>query len=50
MLRWMLAIQEYRPRQKRVQHDNKEVTLYLVRYKNKSADHDEWLPAELNSH
>ena len=33
-------------RQKRVTHDNKEVILYLVRYKNKSADHDEWLPAE----
>ena len=33
-------------KQKRVKHDNKDVILYLVRYKNKSADHDEWLPAE----
>ena len=33
-------------KQKRVKHDNKDVTLYLVRYKHKSADHDEWLPAE----
>ena len=33
-------------RQKRVKQDNKDVILYLVRYKNKSADHDEWLPAE----
>ena len=33
-------------RQKRVKQDNKDIILYLVRYKNKSADHDEWLPAE----
>ena len=33
-------------RQKRIKKDEKDVTLYLVRYKNKGADHDEWLPAE----
>lgn len=33
-------------RQKRITYDNKEVILHLVRYKNVSADHDVWLPAE----
>ena len=33
-------------KQKRIKQDNKDVTLYLVRYKNKGADHDEWLSAE----
>jgi hypothetical protein len=32
---------------KRVKNkDNEDVTLYLVRYKNKGADWDEWLPAD----
>ena len=33
-------------KQKRVKQDGKDLILYLVRYKNKGADHDEWLPAE----
>ena len=33
-------------RQKRIKQDDKDVILYLVRYKNKGADHDEWLPAD----
>ena len=33
-------------KQKRVKVDNKDVTLYLVRYKHRSADQDEWLPAD----
>ena len=31
---------------KRVLIEGKRTLLYLVRYKNKGADHDEWLPAE----
>ena len=33
-------------KQKRVKIDNKDVILYLVRYKHRSADQDEWLPAD----
>lgn len=33
-------------RQKRLKVDNKDFILYLVRYKDRSADQDEWLPAE----
>jgi hypothetical protein len=31
-------------REKRVKKDGKETKLYLVRYKNKEADSDQWLP------
>ncbi|KNE87000.1 hypothetical protein PSTG_19631, partial [Puccinia striiformis f. sp. tritici PST-78] len=30
-------------REKRMRVDNKDVKMYLARYKNLSADHDEWL-------
>jgi len=30
-------------REKRLRVDNKDVKMYLARYKNLSADHDEWL-------
>lgn len=33
-------------RQKRIEYDDKDVVLYLTRYKNKDTDHDEWLPAD----
>jgi hypothetical protein len=34
-------------REKRVKNkDNKDVVLYLVRYKHQGADSDEWLPAD----
>ena len=31
---------------KRVRQNNQDILLFLVRYKNLAADHDEWLPAE----
>ena len=31
---------------KRVRKNNQDILLFLVRYKNLGADHDEWLPAE----
>ena len=31
---------------KRVRQNNQDILLFLVRYKNLGADHDEWLPAE----
>ena len=30
----------------RVRPNNQDILLFLVRYKNLGADHDEWLPAE----
>ena len=33
-------------KQKRISQDGKDTILYLVGYKDKGADHDEWLPAE----
>ena len=36
-------------KQKRVKTDNKDTILDLVRYKHKSADQDEWLPADKNT-
>ncbi|KAG0143820.1 hypothetical protein CROQUDRAFT_48267 [Cronartium quercuum f. sp. fusiforme G11] len=33
-------------KEKRIQENNKDITLYLVRYKNQGADGDEWLPAD----
>ena len=33
-------------KQKRIRDNNQDLLLYLVRYKNKSAEEDEWLPAE----
>ena len=30
---------------KRVRQNNQDILLFLVRYKNPGADHDEWLPA-----
>lgn len=33
-------------RQKRIKQDKEDVTLYSIRYKNRGADHNEWLPAE----
>ena len=33
-------------KQRRIRDNNQDILLYLVSYKNKSAEEDEWLPAE----
>ena len=33
-------------KQKRIRNNNQDLLLYLVRYKNRSAEEDEWLPAD----